>query len=492
MEESSRLTNFKKATEAMVQVSRRYDDGYRDSYDCRHHYHDYTVEQAKKIIKDGSLAEQITLSRAFFDVDGFYKRILIYYATLLKWSYLLIPNPASGKSLSNKDLQKRYRGALQFIGDLSLEEWFTDISLTILRDGAYYGAIKQLSRHEFLKIDLPPAYCRNYLRDAYGNDIVEFNVGYFDTIPDKNLKQDALSLYPKIITQHYHRFTKNKTNNPWVILPGDIGFCFKFFGTNRPLFLNVIPSTIQYDEAVDTERERDVDELRKILVQRIPHNNQNELLFEPEEALEMHKGAVEMMKSNKGVAVLTTYADVDSIVSKTTSDAVSDTVTKMVNNIYYQASVSPQIFAPTGTKALDASIKNDISLMMGLANQFARFVEFAIKQLYTNANISFSFKILPVSHYTESEYITDTFKLAQSGYSYLLPCIAAGINQHEISGLKELENDVLKLQEKLIPLSSAYTQSASTGEPGRPELDDSQKDERTIANEVSLDKQEDN
>lgn len=486
------LTKFKKATETMVEISRHNCGDYLGSYDRRHHYQNYTVDQVKRIIKDGSLAEQIALSRAFFDFDGFYKRILIYYATLLKWSYLLIPNPASGKSLSNKDLQKRYRSALQFVGDLSLEEWLADVSLTILRDGAYYGAITQLSRHEFLKIDLPAAYCRNYLRDAYGNNIVEFNVGYFDTISDRNLLRDALDLYPKIITQHYRRYKKNKVSNPWVILPADMGFCFNFFGTNRPLFLNVIPSTIQYDEAVDTERERDADELRKILVQRIPHNNQNELLFEPDEAVEMHKGAVEMMQSNKQVAVLTTYADVDAIVSKTTSDAVSDTVTKMVNNIYYQASVSPQIFAPTGTKAIDTSIKNDISLMMGLANQFARFVEFTINQLYKNANISFSFKILPVSYYTESEYITNTFKLAQSGYSYLVPCIAAGINQNEIGGLKELENDVLKLQEKLIPLSSAYTQSADSGEPGRPELDESEKDERTIANEVSLDKQEGN
>lgn len=494
MEESKRnfdLSKFKRATDSMVQINNsRYDNGYRDSYGTCRHYSDYTVEQAKKVIKDGSLADQITLSRAFFERDGFYKRILLYYATLLKWSYLLIPNPANGKSLSNQALSKRYYAALQFVDGLSLEDWLTKVSLTVLRDGAYYGAITQLTRNEFVKIDLPAAFCRNYLQDVYGNNIVEFNVGYFDTIKDRNLKEDALNLYPKVISAHYRRFSKGKVRTPWVIIPSDIGFCFNFFGTNRPLFLNVIPSTMQYDEAVDTERKRADNELRKILVQKIPHNNQNELLFEPDEAVEMHRGAVDMMKNNDDVAVLTTYADVDAIVSKTTSDSVSDTVTKMVNNIYYQASVSPQIFAPTGTKSVDVSIKNDIALMMALANQYARFIDFVVGSLYSNSNISFSFKFLPVSYYTESEYITDAFKLAQSGYSYLLPCVAAGIGQGELSGLKELENDVLKLDEKLIPLASAYTQSATSGEAGRPELKQSEKDERTIANEVSLDRQE--
>ena len=52
------------------------------------------------------------------------------------------------------------------------------------------------------------------------------------------------------------------------------------------MFLNVIPATIQYDDAVETERERDLEEIRKIIVQKIPHLTDGGLLFEPEEAAE--------------------------------------------------------------------------------------------------------------------------------------------------------------------------------------------------------------
>jgi len=47
-----------------------------------------------------------------------------------------------------------------------------------------------------------------------------------------------------------------------------------------------------------------------------------------------------MMKGNKNVSVLTTYADVDAIVSKTTNDNSSSTLEKMMQNIYSEAGVS--------------------------------------------------------------------------------------------------------------------------------------------------------
>jgi hypothetical protein len=58
------------------------------------------------------------------------------------------------------------------------------------------------------------------------------------------------------------------------------------------------------------------------------------LLFEPEEALEIHQGTVGMMKGNENVSVLTTYADVDSIISKATSDDAYENLERMERNIY--------------------------------------------------------------------------------------------------------------------------------------------------------------
>jgi hypothetical protein len=76
-------------------------------------------------------------------------------------------------------------------------------------------------------------------------------------------------------------------------------------------------------------------------------------------------------------------------------------------------------------------------------------------------------------------------KQANSGYSFILPALAMGLSQRELGNIKDLENDVLNLKEKLIPLSTSYTESGAG--PGRPELPAQQKSAKTIANEESLD-----
>lgn len=447
----------------------------------------YTLEEVDKIINSGSLAEQQKLSRNYFYKDGFYKRLIIHYATLLKYVGLLIPNPSFGKSLSVSHIQKRYFSAMDFIDNLMLPDMLTNCSIRALVDGSYYGVIQQLNKSELSLLDLPSEYCRSNFKDTHGNDIIEFDVSYFYTILDSKTRNEVLAVYPKIISSHFTKYKNGKVSSSWVKIPADIGVCFPFFN-GSPLLLNVIPATIQYEQAVETERERDLEEIRKIIVQKIPHNTTtNELLFEPDEAEEMHRGTVGMMKGNKNISVLTTYADVDSIVSKTSSDSASNNLEKMMQNIYYEASASSQIFSPTGNLAIETSIKNDISLMMIIANKYSRFLTNIINSLFGNANISFKYIILPISEHNVSKYIEDSFKLAQSGYSFLLPALAMGLSQRDLSNIKDLENDTLKLTEKLKPLSSAYTQSASAsaGAPTKPIED---KAPKTIQNEESIDK----
>lgn len=223
-----------------------------------------------------------------------------------------------------------------------------------------------------------------------------------------------------------------------------------------PPFLNIIPAIVQYEESVDTERERDLDEIRKILVQKIPHLNDGGLLFEPDEAETFHSAAVGMMKGNKNISVLTTYADVDAIVSKTQSEAANNTLDKMLHNVYSKTGTSSEIFAASGSSSLPTSLKNDLALMMQLANKFGIFITNVINHLYANGNITFKYEILPVSYYNEKDFIDQSVRLASMGYSFLVPAIASGISQRDLGNLKSLENDVLKLNKLLIPLSSAY------------------------------------
>ena len=110
------LASFSRAKDKMIATNENAYKGRWDSARQRvSRVKDYTPEEIASIIESGSLSEQQKLSRNYFNKDGYYKQIIIYYATLLKYMGLLIPNPSNGKNLSTSHIQKRYYNALDYV-----------------------------------------------------------------------------------------------------------------------------------------------------------------------------------------------------------------------------------------------------------------------------------------------------------------------------------------------------------------------------------------
>lgn len=488
---SSQLANFQKATKDMIATNRKAYEGEWANRFRTYRLKDFTPEEIERIVENGSLLEQQHLSRNYFQKNSFYKRLLSYYATLYDYIGILIPHPGYNKDLSKDFIQKRYHQAIRFIDKIDLVSFFQNCALNAVIEGCYYGVIQTLDKDNFVVLDLPTKYCCSRYKNKQGVDLIEFDVTFFDTIVDEQIRNTTLSVYPKKVRNWYHRYKRGAVNSKWAFIPADIGICFPFYDGN-PFFLNIIPSVIDFEETVDVEKERDLEEIKKIVVQHMPHLPDGRLVFEPEEAAEMHQGAVNMMKTNKNVSVLTSYADVDAIVSHSANDANSNNIEKMINNIYYEAGSSPELFAARSNLSLMTSIRNDMMFMTPLINKFNRFITVLVNRLYANANIQFNYKILPITEYNRKEYIDDTFKLANGGYSLLLPSLASGISQADLGDLKTLENDILNLDEKLVPLSTAYTGGMRMGNAsgstviGRPPKDAEETSNKTEQNKLAL------
>ena len=450
-EQNKTLATFTKAITDMVAKN---ESSYNSTRWGRNRYErvrEYTVEEIENIIESGSVEAQIALSRNYFTKGGFYQRLLLHYATLLKYTGLLIPNPNFGKNLSEQYITKKYNGAVTFIDTAKLPKLFTHIAIKALRDGCYYGVIQEVTDKSISILDLPVTdksisildlpifYCRSRFKDKEGNDIIEFNVTYFDTIHDGEYRKKALAAYPKEITNWYKRYKARKVNYPWCYISPSIGICMSLVD-DRPIFLNIISAELEYDDARKINKERDLEEIRKI--------------------------------------------HVDAIVSKTANDNALNSVDKALSNIYAESGSSSQLFGTDSNLSLSTSITNDMALMMILARKLENLITSIINERFGNSNVSFTYKILPISYYNQKDYVETSLKLANSGYSFILPALAMDISQRELSNIKTLENDVLNLKEKLIPLSTAYTE---TGNVGRPEKDAQDKSAKTIANEKSLD-----
>ena len=347
-----------------------------------------------------------------------------------------------------------------------------------------------MDKDNFVLLDLPPRYSCSRYRDYYGKDIVEFDVNYFNTFRDEVDRKNALKVFPKEISSHYQKWNNGKASSSWVKIPTEKGVYFSLTEEASPHFLSVIPSLVQYEISVDTELERQSEEIRNILVQEIPHLNDGTLLFEPEEVLEMHSGAVGMLSKNKNTSIMTTYGQVKEIASRTSAEAAANNVTSMIKNLYASSGVSKEVFGTESSAALMKSITTDINFMMLLGHKYEIFITSVINRLFGNGNIQFSYVILPVSSYNQKEFLDESIKLASSGYSLLIPSAAFGIDERSLIDLKHLENDVLKINSLLIPPSTSYTQpstpASTDSAAGAPTKDPVDKQDETIERERQL------
>lgn len=470
---NERLTSFQKSINNMMGIV---SNGYRDSYSETIKV--YTESEVYQILKSSDLNEKIALSRSMFELDGIYKQLIISMASLLKYNG--ITNIRSSNKEAKKDTKsftKRYNKALHFIDSIRLQDMCRYFAFRVLRDGAYYGLVVAVTKDSFGIIDLPVKYCHSDSFDSNHRDLVTFDLSYFD-LTDSN---ELLKRYPKYIEKAYNRY-KNGKGPQKIILPVESTLYFDLYGTT-PLFLTSIPAILEYNRGVQTELTREEGETRKILFQHMPHLADGRLVFEPPEAEEMHKGAVGMLSHNKNITVLTSYGEAEILNSKTSSDSTYNALEKLSQHIYVKSGVSGQLFAPTGSNALGTSLKNNISIMMTLAQKIANVITDALNYLFSDSNISFKFSFLPISIHNEKELVDEYFKLASAGYSYLYPAAAVGLDARDFVNLKELENDVLNLGTLMVPLSTSYTQSS--GRVGAPKKEESEKAEQTIKNEQS-------
>jgi hypothetical protein len=59
-------------------------------------------------------------------------------------------------------------------------------------------------------MDLPAEYCMTRFKDMAGNDVIEFNLAYFNSITDKTTRKETLAVYPKVISKAYREWQAGK------------------------------------------------------------------------------------------------------------------------------------------------------------------------------------------------------------------------------------------------------------------------------------------
>lgn len=452
-----RISTFKKAIKDMIATSK---SAYvrTDSKSVKERKCNYTKQEIQNIVNYGTPVEQAALSTYFFYTSGLYKRIILHYATFLSYSWILVPHLNNKKDkITDKKNANAYYDASEFCSSFQIERKCAVFAKEILVKGAYYGLIHDTGDYVAIQ-DLPFDYCRSRYKNQQDIDIVEFNMKFFDTIRDEELRKEILSTYPKVVQKGYYEYKHKKKNN-WIFLPAEIGIYFCYF-EEKPFFLDLLPLLDDLEDYKDIDKKRNLLSLKRIITQKIGMDA-DKLFFEPEEAEEMHEGVLEMLQNNPDVDVITTYNDI-SLLDLSGDDDEKTEVDSVQDLIYEAAGVSKELFCATTDAGLQYSLNNDLAMMMILGQRFAHFFSVILNYKFGNKKIKFKLLILPISYYNSADYTSRAKDLAAFGYSFLTPILSTGIDQTNLADLKYLENELLNLDEILKPLQSAYTQSGKT------------------------------
>lgn len=153
-----------------------------------------------------------------------------------------------------------------------------------------------------------------------------------------------------------------------------------------------------------------------------------DLIFDIDEARDIHNNAVEMLRRAVGVDVLTTFADIDAIdMSDKNTSTTKDDLEKVERSVFNSMGISQNLFNTDGNLSLEKSILNDESSVRNLLLQFSMFFDRVTKSLSLGKKkYSFKLYMLETTQYNYKELSKLYKEQTQLGYSKMLPQIALG------------------------------------------------------------------
>lgn len=460
-------------------------------------------EQVLRAIHYGDLERMRDISNYFYKISGIYQRLCRYMAYMYRYDWLVTPYYSD--LIKPDKLLDGFNKVLTYLDKFEAKKFFGDVALKVIKNGCYYGYL--IARDGTVVVqELPPKYCRSRFM-VNGQPVVEFNMKYFnDMFTDAEQRMRMLKVFPPEFEKGYKLYKQGKLKpdfpgdeSGWYLL--EVGSVIKFNlnGEDFPPFIAVIPAIIDLDAAQDLDRRKMQQQLLKIIIQKMPIDKNGDLVFDVDEAQQLHNNAVQMLSKAIGIDVLTTFADVDvADMADNKTSTTTDDLEKVERTVYNEAGVSQMQFNTDGNIALEKSILNDEASMWNLIQQFETFLNvLLIPYNRSPKKVTYRAQILPTTIYNYKDLAKQYKEHTQLGYSKMLPQVALGQSQSAVLATAYFENDILDLVNVFIPPLMSSTMNAdvlnrkqnnaeSGDGAGRPEKEDDEKSTKTIQNKESM------
>lgn len=472
---------------------------------------DFTVEEIEAIIRSGDISATRELSRYYYRTNGRYRNVISFLSNLFLYDTLVTPIYEIGKG-SKTQIIKAFYNACSFVEALNVKTTLARITHEWLKSGIYYGVLQEYGNKVTIQ-DLPVEYCRTRYKDFNDLPILEFDITYFITkYDDEKMREAAILNFPAAIQKGWKDYKAHRLTDTWILVPASAGgvvFCFAEDST--PLLIAAVEELAKLKDAVGREEKRDENELYKLLIQRMPIDNDGHLVFELDEVAQIHAGVAGMLKDLDTVDVLTTFGEttLENLQDSSAASQANNRIEKYSDNAWDSLGSSKLFFNADNSSSLAYVIKRLESVMQQYINSYAVWIKFLINSRFSRTGLTFDFEILPTTKYNIKDYMQYYLQAAQYGYPRMRVAAALGMKQRNLVSAIDFENEFLGLDEKMIPLMSTYTQTGEenseqknnskkknssgtaqvkdiTNKGGRPTLADEDRSQKTQANIDSM------
>lgn len=457
----NRIENFDKAIEAIKK--------YRDvTKSTSKTINTFNKEKLRTYLNSiGSNENNLrNVSRYLFYRSHVYYRLVKFYSDM--WDLRcrkVVPKIDLSKGLDSNIL-KNYNATLDVLDRMNLHGNMTEILQRVYVEDVCYAITYYDDTGMFFYI-LDPQYCKIDGRYQTGDFSFSVDMSHWKSAA----KQQEIEWLGEPFVSMYREY--DNSGIKWVHCPDEYAACFKFrtddWETIIPPFLSLFNSLIGLEDLADVQAIADKQQIYKLVYLPMKvlsgADMSDDWAITPEIMLEYFSKLLDEALPEYAAGAVVPGDELGVIDfsdnAKNDTDRVEQAATTVLNTSGGGMVLNTSKI--TTNAGFEAALKNEtefaISTLLPQINSFAN--RFLIQQLGDK-------KACKVDHFEVSIYTKDALKkslLESCQYSFsnkLAYNTLNGISEKETIAMQMLEEDILKLHEKMIyPLSSSFTSSGN-------------------------------
>ena len=413
------------------------------------------------------------LSRYLYYRCHAYYRLVMYNANMFCLdARSVIPNYDLVQGGDADGMLRSYQDTLTILDKLNLQYEFLKMYALCFREDVAYGCA-YYDETGFFILPLDPDYCK--ISGVYytGDFSFHMDMSYFRS------RQTLLEMYGEPFQSMWNAYQSDTQNGRWQPMPDEYAVCLKAraedWETILPVFsglLSGIINLIDLDDIQAIANEQDIYKMIWLEMETLTNADMpDEWKVDPDIMIRYFNRMInDALPEYVSAAIVPGKLDTISFDYDRTTD--TNKVSKATETLFNSSGGAQVLNSSTvsGTTAFEAAIKADTELAISmLLPQTQSWVNrFLSYQVSTPAKVKF----FEVSVYTKEAFKKSMLEAAQYGLPTKLAYNTLnGFSELDTLALNFLEEEVLKVSEKFVPLQSSYTQS-SESEAGRPIEDD--------------------